>query len=182
MKLNELIEGTAQLDDLIDDAMFIREIPQKHFKKIRKAVISATKDINTLTKINIVNIIDDLDIDDDSWANPDDDDEAGSDYDWNELAIKEGVTLYERAGRVRGSGLAFAGKIALAGLTVGMAVDAFKKYKRNKRTTTTFYAKDTQERTLYKDIVNTLMQTGKFKKVKEQYIDGGYLWVLQKTR
>jgi len=97
------------------------------------------------------------------------------------IAIEPGVTLYERAGKVPGRGLAFAGKIALAGLTVGMAVDAFKKYKRNKRTTTTFYAKDFQERALYKDIVNTLMKTGKFKKVKEQYIDGGYLWVLKKT-
>ena len=87
MKLTELVtEGTVDLDDLIDDAMFIREISQKHFKKIRKVVLKAIKgkDINKLTKVDVVNIIDDLDLDDDSWANPDDDDEAGSDYDWND--------------------------------------------------------------------------------------------------
>ena len=107
---------------------------------------------------------------------------GGEDY---AFVIEDGIAKFTesfRPGKVRGHGLASLGTAALAGLATAYAVDAFQKYKRNKRTTTTFYAKDTQERALYKDIVDTLMRTGKFKKTKEQYIDGGYLWVLQKTR
>jgi hypothetical protein len=59
-------------------------------------------------------------------------------------------------------------------------VNALKNYKKNKRKTVTFYTKDTQEKLMYKDIVKTLMATGKYRKQKETFVDGGYLWVLKR--
>ena len=101
--------------------------------------------------------------------------------------IKEGVAQFVaegRAGKIAGGigkGLAFAGNAAMIGIAAGWAVDAFRKYKKNKRNTMTFFAKDYKERKLYTTIVNDLMKTGNSKKVRDKYEGGGYLWVLKKT-
>ena len=69
----------------------------------------------------------------------------------------------------------------IAGLAAGYAVNAFAQYKKNKRTTTTFFAKDPQEKKMYKDIIDTLVRSGKFKKTKEKFVDGGILYVLKRV-
>ena len=68
--------------------------------------------------------------------------------------------------------------ITSAAMVYGL--NALKKYKKNKKKTVTFYTQDQQERTMYKDIVKTLMSSGKYRKEKDTYIDGGYLWVLKR--
>ena len=98
---------------------------------------------------------------------------------------EDGHALFERAGKVSGSikkGLAFAGKAAMVGLAGAWAVDAIQKYRKNKRNTMTFFTKDQQEKKLYQSIVDDLMKTGNYKKVKQSYVDGGHLWVLKKKR
>ncbi len=69
--------------------------------------------------------------------------------------------------------------LVAAGLTM-MAVGAYEKYKKNKRITTQFFAVDSTERTMYKRIVDELMRTGHYRKEREEYADGGYLWVLKR--
>jgi len=76
--------------------------------------------------------------------------------------------------------LKFAKNPIVAGLAAGYAIDAYGKYKKNKRMTTHFFARGTQEKKMYKEIVDTLMKTGKYRKVREKYVDGGYLWELKK--
>jgi hypothetical protein len=109
---------------------------------------------------------------------------GGEDY---IFCIENGVAQFiqERAGKVPGGirkGLAFAGKAAMVGLAAGWALDSLKKYNRNKRTTTTFFAKDMQERKLYQGIVDDLMKTGHYKKTHEKYAKGGKIWVLKRKR
>jgi len=60
------------------------------------------------------------------------------------------------------------------------AVDAVKNYKKNKRKTITFYTQDVVEKKLYSEIVDTLMTSGKYRKVKNTFVDGGWLWELKK--
>ena len=60
------------------------------------------------------------------------------------------------------------------------AVDAVKHYKKNKRKTITFYTQDVIEKKLYSEIVTTLMSSGKYRKVKNTFVDGGWLWELKK--
>lgn len=61
------------------------------------------------------------------------------------------------------------------------AVDAALNYNKNKRKTVTLFSKNSEERTIYKDIVDTLMKTGKYRKEKNTAVDGGWLWVLKKV-
>lgn len=101
--------------------------------------------------------------------------------------ISEGMARFvqsSKGGVLRGaakSALNFVTNPVVAGLAAGYAIDAYAKYKRNKRTTTSFFAKGMQERKLYQEIVDTLMKTGKFKKTHEKHVDGGILWVLKRV-
>lgn len=61
------------------------------------------------------------------------------------------------------------------------AVDAIQRYEKNKRYTTHFYAKTAQEKQFHQKIVDDLMKTGHYKLIKSAYVDGGHLWVLQRT-
>lgn len=60
------------------------------------------------------------------------------------------------------------------------AYDAIKKYRHNKKYVAQFYAAKPEEKTFYKKMVDDLMRTGHYYKVKEQFVDGGYLWELQR--
>lgn len=84
-----------------------------------------------------------------------------------------------KGGMIRG----IAGNIitnpVLAGLAAGFAVDAVKKYMNNKSKTTQFFAKDHREREMYRKVVDDLMKTGKYRKTKDKYVPGGYLWELR---
>lgn len=63
-----------------------------------------------------------------------------------------------------------------------MATSAIHKYKQNKRLTTQFFAKTTKDRRFYEALVNDLMKTGHYKKIKQRYVDGGVLWVLRRDK
>ena len=102
------------------------------------------------------------------------------------FVIEEGMARFTQPSRggvlrkgAKGA-LKFISNPVVAGIAAGLAVDAYGKYKRNKRTTTTFFAKDMPERRLYQSIVNDLMKTGKYKKTHEKFVDGGILWVLKR--
>lgn len=68
----------------------------------------------------------------------------------------------------------------LAALAGGLAVAGFLGYQRNKRNTVRLFAKDYRERQMYKKIVDDLMRTGGYKKVKEKHASGGYMWELKR--
>lgn len=69
----------------------------------------------------------------------------------------------------------------LAALSAGLAVASYTAYTKNKRNTMRLFAKGHKERQLYKKVIDDLMKTGSYKKVREKYTDGGYLWVLKRT-
>lgn len=69
----------------------------------------------------------------------------------------------------------------LAALSAGLAVASYTAYTKNKRNTMRLFAKGQKEKQLYKKIISDLMKTGFYKKVREKYTDGGYLWVLKRT-
>lgn len=102
----------------------------------------------------------------------------------HQFIIQEGMARFaqpSKGGVMRGIAGTIVKNPVLAMAAAGYAYDAFQKYKRNKRTTTTFFAKDMPERKLYQKIVDDLMKTGHYKKVREKHEAGGYLWVLQRV-
>lgn len=68
----------------------------------------------------------------------------------------------------------------LASLGASYALSSLINYNRNQRKLFRLFAKDYQERQEYQEIINTLMRTGKYHKVKEKYVDGGYYWELKR--
>jgi hypothetical protein len=70
-------------------------------------------------------------------------------------------------------------------ISAGLALYAYKKYKKHRfkqqRKIITFFSTDPIEKKMHKDIVKTLMGTGKYLKKKAEYVDGGYMWVLKKV-
>ena len=70
----------------------------------------------------------------------------------------------------------------LAALAAGLATASYTAYNRNKRNHMRLFAKGQKERQMYKKIVDDLMKTGGYKKVREKYVSGGYLWELKRTR
>jgi len=69
----------------------------------------------------------------------------------------------------------------IAGTAAVMALSAYDKYKKNKRYTTQFYAKTPAEKKMYKEIVQMMTTSGKYKIKKTQYISGGRLWTLKRV-
>jgi hypothetical protein len=102
------------------------------------------------------------------------------------FVIEEGMARFaqsSKGGVLRGAAkgaLKFISNPVVAGLAAGYAIDSINAYKRNKRMTTTFFAKSPEEKKLYRDIVDTLMKTGNYRKVREKYIDGGIMYELKK--
>lgn len=61
-----------------------------------------------------------------------------------------------------------------------MAKDSIKKYYSAKfKYTTHFFAHELNDRKFYDKVVNDLMKTGNYKLLKNRWVDGGRLWVLQ---
>lgn len=90
-----------------------------------------------------------------------------------EVAVEESVL--KRAGT-------FMAKHPIATGVVGMwAASALKKYKKNKRYTTRFFAKTTEERKLYDRIVKDLMATGNYRLIHTKFVEGGKLWELVRS-
>ena len=103
----------------------------------------------------------------------------------NPITESMNVGFGQKKGGIIAKGLQGIGKFAnthpwITATMAMYALDASKTYKKNKRKTITFYSKDSQERKMYRDIVDTLMSTGKYKKVKNTALDGGWLWELKK--
>lgn len=68
----------------------------------------------------------------------------------------------------------------LAGALASYGIDSLKQYKKNKRNTLKFYTKDIAEKNLFKDMIKNLMKSGKYRKEKDTFINGGYLFVLKR--
>lgn len=88
------------------------------------------------------------------------------------ITVEEGIL--RRAGK-------FMAKHPIATGIAGMwAASALNKYKKNKRYTTRFFAKTSEERRLYDSIVKDLMATGNYKLIRTKFVDGGKLWELRR--
>lgn len=101
----------------------------------------------------------------------------------NESAINVGI-LQTSGGLVKNATKGFS-KFAknhpfITGAMAAYGIDALKKYQKNKRNTIKFYTKDLREKKLYKDMIDQLMKSGKYRLEKNTYIDGGYLFVLKR--
>lgn len=70
----------------------------------------------------------------------------------------------------------------LAALSAGFAVASYTAYTRNKRNNLRLFAKDYREKKMYQTIVNDLMKSGGYKKIREKRTGGGWLWELKKRR
>lgn len=68
----------------------------------------------------------------------------------------------------------------LAALSAGLAVASYTAYSKNKRNHIKLFASNMREKKMYQTIVNDLMKSGGYKKIKEKRVGGGWLWELKK--
>lgn len=66
----------------------------------------------------------------------------------------------------------------LASSAIRIGSDALTSYKTAKNLTTRFFAKTYMEKKIFKDIVDTLNSSGKFRLVTKRVKDGGILYEL----
>lgn len=84
-------------------------------------------------------------------------------------------------GKVKGKGLATVPNDSLAvGTLVGLATHEIRKRFVKRRHTVHFFAKDHDERRLYKKLVDDLLKTGLYVKKRETMASGGILWELMR--
>ena len=69
----------------------------------------------------------------------------------------------------------------VAGTAAVMALSAYDAYKKNKRYTTQFFAKTPAEKKMYKEIIQMMTSSGKYKIKKTQYVSGGRMWTLKRV-
>lgn len=62
-----------------------------------------------------------------------------------------------------------------------LAVNAYGKYKRNKRNTITLHAKDAYERKMMTSVVDALTKGNKFRVVRTMFKQGGKSWILKRV-
>ncbi len=68
----------------------------------------------------------------------------------------------------------------LAALGAGLAVASYTAYSRNKRNTLRLFAKHYREKKVYQKMVDDLMKSGGYKKIREKRVGGGWFWELKK--
>jgi hypothetical protein len=112
---------------------------------------------------------------------------GGETYRMTLTPIEEGVQKMafgkSKGGKMIGSGLAAMGNPKLAGMMAGLAVAAFKKHQQNRRNITRFYAKGSRDEQFYDKVVDDLMASNNYRKVKKQRITGGgVLWELERIK
>ena len=95
------------------------------------------------------------------------------------------ITENTRGGMIR-KGMGKMGKFMNANpaLVIGaaaLAVNAYGKYKRNKRNTITLHAKDAYERKMMTSIVDSLTKGNKFRVVRSMFRQGGKSWILKRV-
>lgn len=102
-------------------------------------------------------------------------------------AISEAINIRPMSGRggiikqsLSKGAAALKANPGLAALGAGLAVASYTAYNKNKRNHMRLFAKGQKEKKMYKQIVNDLMKTGGYKKVREKYVAGGYLWELKR--
>ena len=102
--------------------------------------------------------------------------------------IEEAVKMHpglrnKRGGKVQskvtGAAKFFANPL-VAGTAAVMALSAYDKYKKNKRYTARFFAKTPAEKKMYREIVQMMTQSGKYKLKRKQYVSGGRMWTLKR--
>ena len=103
--------------------------------------------------------------------------------------IEEAIRQYpglrnKRGGRiqsaVKGAAKFFRNPLVAATGAV-MAINAYDQYQKNKRYTTRFFAKTPAERKMYKEIIQMMTQSGKYKLKKTKYVGGGREWILKRV-
>ena len=103
------------------------------------------------------------------------------------LVVNEAGSVFVRNSRggllsqsLRKGAAAIKANPGLAALGAGLAVASYTAYSKNRRNHIRLFAKDYREKKMYKTIVNDLMKSGGYKKVREKRAGGGWLWELKK--
>lgn len=103
------------------------------------------------------------------------------------VVINEAINIRPMSGRggivkqtLRKGAAAMKANPGLAALGAGLATASYTAYNRNKRNHMRLFAKGQKEKQMYKKIVDDLMKTGGYTKVREKYVSGGYLWELKR--
>jgi len=81
---------------------------------------------------------------------------------------------------LRKGALAMKSNPGLAALGAGLAVASYTAYNRNKRNHVRLFAKGMKERKMYKTIIDDLMKSGGYKKIREKRVGGGIMWELKR--
>ena len=81
---------------------------------------------------------------------------------------------------LRKGAAAFKANPGLAALGAGLAIASYTAYNKNKRKTMRLFASSYREKKMYQTIVNDLMKTGGYKKIREKRVGGGWFWELKK--
>jgi len=101
------------------------------------------------------------------------------------VAIHETISIRPHGGGVVSQSLrkgapALKANPGLAALGAGFAVASYTAYNKNKRNTMRLFASSYGEKKMYQTVVNDLMKTGGYRKVREKRVGGGWLWELKK--
>lgn len=101
------------------------------------------------------------------------------------VVINEVISVRPRKGGIvsqtlRKGATAIKANPGLAALSAGLAVASYTAYSRNKRNTLRLFAKDFREKKLFQKMVDDLLKTGGYKKIKERRAGGGWLWELKR--
>ena len=79
----------------------------------------------------------------------------------------------------KGAKSLFTNPFAATGIALGVT-DAIKRYRKNKRLTTRFYASDTTEKRFYEKLIDDLLKTGNYTLVKTEYVDSTWIFELKR--
>lgn len=92
------------------------------------------------------------------------------------------LSMMKAGGKIaaKGAGDFFKANPALVVGAATLALDAYGKYKRNKRNTIRLHAKDPYEKKMMRDIVDSLTKSGKYKVERMKMEHGGRTWILKK--
>lgn len=67
-------------------------------------------------------------------------------------------------------------------MAAGMASKKLDNYYANKRRVTRFYGNCIDTRKLYTKVVKDLLDTGKYKKLRQVWVNGGLMWDLERVK
>lgn len=89
-------------------------------------------------------------------------------------------------GKLAKGALSFAKNPVVAGLSIGYAIDALEKYKKNKssgKSKEKIYARDRKEEQFYREMINKMTKSGDWELVSSKNVPGGgHVWEVKKKR